>query len=149
MYLETIGEQSRIFLYSCGFGFVLGFLFSVSEFFGLFFRKSKTVTFVRDVIYMVVATFISFLFSLSVGNGNFKFYIYSAFALGWLVYYFSMGAFERKFHNRIYLCFNAFCQKIKDKIENKKIKKFKKSKFSSNLLLQDEDILLYNNKDSK
>lgn len=149
MYLETIGEQSRIFLYSCGFGFVLGFLFSIFEFFGVFFRKNKTVTFIKDVIYMIVAAFSSFLFSLSVGNGNFKFYIYSAFAVGWLVYYFSVGTFERRFHDIIYSFLKDFYKKIKDKKRKEKSKKLKKSKFSSNLLLQDEDILLYNKKDNE
>lgn len=148
MYLDTIGEQIRIFLYSCGFGFVLGFVFDISEFIGEFLPKKRSVTITRDVIYMVVITFATFLFNIAADNGNFKFYIYAAFAAGWFVYYFSVAGFSRRVRFTVSSFFKSFFKGIKLRRKKKTQKKSKKSKISSDLLLQDEDLLLYNKKDN-
>lgn len=148
MYLDTIGEQSRIFLYSCGFGFVLSVLFDVFEFVGEFLPKRKGATIIRDIIYMAFSAVASFIFSLSVDDGSFRFYIYAAFAVGWLVYYFSFGAFTRRVRFEVSSFFRRLFSKIKSKISKKTAKNSKKNKISSDLLLQDEEILLYNKKDN-
>ncbi len=152
MYLDTIAQQCRNFLYSCGFGFLLGLIFDVSEFIGEFFPDKKYITVTRDIIYMVVCTFLMFLFNLSVGNGSFRFYIYAAAALGWFVYYFSVGSFTRSVRNAVSALVKRFFRKMKSffshfykKHKEKKKKFLKKSKISSDLLLQDDDLLLYNN----
>ncbi len=151
MYLDTIGEQVRVFLYSCGFGFLLGILFEFFMLFTLVLPHSKIVAFVTDFLYMVTCTFLMFIFSLSVHNGSFEFYVYAGAVIGWIVCYFSSGAFFRKISL-------AFLQKIKGafvyfkrgilaigrKRSEKKAKKLKKSEISSNLLLQDDEGLLYN-----
>ena len=85
MYLDTIGEQLRVFLYSCGFGFLLGVLFEVFMFFTLMLPRSKVVTFVTDFLYMVTCTFLMFIFGLSVHDGSFKFYVYAGAVIGWFV----------------------------------------------------------------
>ena len=152
MYLDTIGEQGRVFLYSCGFGFFLGFIFDVFSFVGIFLPRSKGVIFTLDFIYMILITFLMFIFGLSVHNGSFKFYVYLASAIGWFVWYFSAGAFSRSVSFRVAEGVCTFFRKIKrgilktaEKIREKRVKKSKKSKFSSNLLLQDDEKVLYNN----
>lgn len=156
MYLDTIGEQSRVFLYSCGFGFLLGFLFDVFELTGEFLPKRKSFFVVRDIVYMVISTFLMFIFSLSVDNGSFKFYIYAAAVLGWFVYYFSVGSFTRSVRLTLSTFIKLIFKKIKKaisriilKIKEKRVKKSKKSEISSNLLLQDNEMLLYNKKDNE
>ncbi len=151
MYLDTIGDQSRVFLYSCGFGFLLGFLFDVFSFLGEFFPKKRGFIIARDFVYMVFCTFLMFLFGLSVHNGSFKFYVYAGAAIGWLIYYFSAGAFTRRVHFVITAAVKDFFRKFKrgilsftSKIKEKRAKKLKKSEISSNLLLQDTETLLYN-----
>lgn len=152
MYLDTIAQQCRNFLYSCGFGFLLGLIFDVSEFIGEFFPDKKYITVTRDIIYMVLCTFLMFLFNLSVGNGTFKFYIYAAAAIGWFVYYFSVGSFTRNVRNTVSFFVKRFFRTMKShffhlykKHKEKKKKFFEKSKISSDFLLQDDDSLLYNN----
>lgn len=152
MYLDTIGEQSRVFLYSCGFGFFLGFLFDVFSFVGIFLPKRKGVIFTLDFIYMIVLTFLMFIFGLSVHNGSFKFYVYLGGATGWFVWYFSAGVFSRSVSFRVAEGVCSFFRKIKrgilktvEKIREKRAKKAKKSEISSNLLLQDDEQVLYNN----
>ncbi len=96
MYLATIGEQSRIFLYSVGLGFFLGFVFDAFTLTGLFLPKKKAVTIVLDCVYMIVCTFLIFFFGLAVHNGSFRLYVYCAVILGWLIRYYSFGAFVRR-----------------------------------------------------
>ena len=154
MYLDTIGEQIRVFLYSCGFGFLLGILFEVFMFIRLMLPRGKVITFITDFIYMVASTFLIFIFGLGVHNGSFKFYVYSAIMTGWFICYFSSGAFLRKFSiafSRKLKSIFLFCKRgilaVRRKSEEKLTKKSKKSKISYDLLLQDEEALLYNNED--
>lgn len=155
MYLETIGEQGRLFLYSCGFGFFLSALFDAFEFAGELLPKRKAVYIVRDVIYMVLCTFLLFLFSLAADDGSFKFHIYAGSLVGWLVYYFSLGFFTRSVRkiisSLVKRCFTKFGKLILSiilKLKEKRAKKSKKNKISSNLLLQDNEMLLYNKKEN-
>lgn len=151
MYLDTIAEQSRVFLYSCGLGFLLGFLFDVFSFIGFFLPEKKGVTIARDFIYMVLCTFLMFIFGLVVHNGSFKLYVYAGAVLGWFVWFFSVGMFTRrisfKISEDICTAFSKFKRGILNfacKLKKKRAKKLKKSEISSNLLLQDEETLLYN-----
>ncbi len=154
MYLDTIGEQVRIFLYSCGFGFALGILFEIFMFIRLMLPKGKSSIFITDFLYMVVCTFLMFLFGLSVHNGSFKFYVYGGAVAGWFICYFSLGAYFRKISDIFYSALKRMFSKFKrgiltlaGKISEKRAKKLKKSEISSNLLLQDDEAMLYNNKE--
>lgn len=154
MYIDTIGEQVRVFLYSCGFGFVLGILFEIFMFLRLMLPRGKISDFVTDFLYMVVCTFLMFIFSLSVHNGSFKFYVYGGAVAGWFICYCSSGAFFRKFSavfsdllRRTFLKFKRRISAFKGKIMEKRAKNLKKSEISSNLLLQDDESMLYNNKE--
>ena len=151
MYLDTIGEQLRVFLYSCGFGFLLGVLFEIFMFFTFLLPRNRVVTFVTDFLYMVTCTFLMFVFGLSVHNGSFKFYVYAGAVIGWFVCYFSSGSFLRKiffsFSGKVKGVFSYFKRGIlafRRKIGEKRAKKLKKSEISSNLLLQDDKAVLYN-----
>ena len=155
MYLDTIAEQAKIFFYSCGFGFLLGVLFDVFELAGDFFPKRKISFFVRDIAYMVICTFLMFLFNLAVGNGTFRLYIYASSAMGWVIYYVSVGSFTKGIRESVSLCLKSFFRisnrrftALWGKLRKKKTKNPKKSKNSSDLLLQDDDLLLYNKKDN-
>lgn len=154
MYLDTIGEQLRVFLYSCGFGFLLGVLFEVFMFFTFMMPRSRIITFVTDFLYMVTCTFLMFIFGLSVHNGSFKFYVYAGAVIGWFVCYFSSGSFLRKislaFSGKVkgaFLYFKRGILSVSRKIGEKRAKKLKKSEISSNLLLQDDEAMLYNNEE--
>ena len=155
MYLDTIAQQGKNFLSSCVFGFLLGLLFEVFEIAGEFLPKKKTIFMVRDITYMVLCTFLIFLFNLTISNGVFKFYVLSGIATGWIAFYWSIGFVLRcirkkisSFFKSIFRVFKKRIKKISDKHRLKNAKKVKKSEISSNLLLQDDDLLLYNKKDN-
>ncbi len=133
MYLDTIAEQGRNFLYSCGFGFLSGLLFEVFEIIGEFLPKKKIVFIVRDVAYMVICTFVIFLFNLTISNGIFKFYILSGIVAGWIVFYWSVGFALRYVREKISAFFKAIFRRFKKRIkrisEKRREKRAKKVKF--------------------
>ncbi len=154
MYLDTIALQGRIFLYSVGMGFFLGILFNVWEFIGMFLPKKQIFIIPRDIIFMVLSSFLMFLFSLAVHNGSFKFYVYFGAVAGFIVCFFSLGKFLSRTGERAARILKSFFGKSKriilsftDKRRKKRAEKAKKSENSSNLLLQDDKDMLYNNKD--
>ncbi len=155
MYLDTIGEQSRVFFYSVGMGFLLGILYEVFEFIGFFLPKKQLYIIPRDIIFMVVSAFLMFLFSLSVHNGGFKFYVYFGSLIGFFICFFSLGRLLRKSGMSLAMFLKSRFGKFKrrtlsflKKIREKRAEKAKKSENSSNLLLQDDEKMLYNSEDN-
>lgn len=154
MYLDTIAMQGRIFLYSVGMGFFLGILFNVSEFIGLFLPKKQIFIIPRDIIFMVLSSFLMFLFSLAIHNGSFKFYVYFGSTAGFVICFFSLGKISGRIGESVSLFLKSFFRKCKrrilsfaDKRRKKYAEKAKKSEISSNLLLQDDKDMLYNDRD--
>lgn len=152
MYLDTIVEQGRVFFYSVGMGFFLGFLFGVFEFIGSFLPEKQIFIIPRDILFMVFSAFLMFLFSLAVHNGSFKFYVYFGAATGFFICLFSFGKISEKIGERVARVLKSFFKKFKrrilgfaDKRKKKRAEKAKKSEISSNLLLQDDKDMLYNN----
>ncbi len=155
MYLATIGEQSRIFFYSVGMGFLLGIFYSLLELVGFFLPEKRRYIIPRDIFFMIVSGILLFLFTLSLNKGKTEFHIYSGAAAGFFICFFTLGKFFRKtgrsFAQRlggIFIKFSRRILKIKEKIRKKEEEKMKKSEISSNLLLQDDERLLYNGKDN-
>lgn len=154
MYLDTLAEQGRVFLYSVGMGFLLGVLFNVFEFIGLLLPKKQIFIFVRDLLFMVLSTFLMFLFSLSVHNGGFRFYVYFGAAAGAVICIFSFGKISARAGESVLRVLKSFSENCKrrifrmaDKRRKKRAEKAKKSENSSNLLLQDDKDVLYNSED--
>ena len=95
-YIQGLPEQSRIFLLSVGFGFVLGILYDVFRIVRLVVSPGKRLVAVYDVVYVILCAFLSFLFFLTVNNGAVRGYALFALLLGWAVYYLSLGIFVVK-----------------------------------------------------
>ncbi len=154
VYLLTIGEQLKIALYSCGFGYLLGLLFDLFEFVLLFLPKKKFFFVFSDITYMISVTFLMNLFSMAVDTGAFRLYIYASAALGWAVYYFTLGRLSRNVRQvlkravcSVFVKFKTGILRFSTKWREKKQKKSKKNEISSNLLLQESEVLLYNSSD--
>lgn len=91
IYLQSLSDQTRVFLLSFGFGFILGILYDIFRTVRLTFSSGKKFIFLYDVIYVTLCSVLSFLFFLAVNNGKVRGYAFIAELLGWLVYYFSLG----------------------------------------------------------
>jgi len=93
-YLPDIADQTRLFLHSLGFGFSLGVLYDLFRVVRLAVapRGRRGYLLAQDIVYSVICTVLSFFFFLAVGDGALRGFAFIGEILGWLVYYFSLGA---------------------------------------------------------
>ncbi len=92
VYIQGVAEQTRIFLLSIGFGFLLGILYDIFRTVRLIISESKGFVFFMDLLYFAFCTFLNFCYILTLDYGKIRFYVLFAEILGWLIYYFSFGA---------------------------------------------------------
>jgi spore cortex biosynthesis protein YabQ len=96
VYLPSMAEQTEVFIYSLGLGFLLGIFYDVFRTVRLAISSAKKLIFIQDVLYVLTCAFVSFLFYMVVINGNIRAYAMLGELLGWLIYYFSFGVFAIK-----------------------------------------------------
>lgn len=92
VYIQGVAEQTRLFLLSIGFGFLLGILYDVFRTVRMIISNSKGFVLFMDLLYFAFCTFLNFCFILTLDYGKIRIYIAIAELLGWLIYYFSFGA---------------------------------------------------------
>ncbi|HZJ78162.1 MAG TPA: spore cortex biosynthesis protein YabQ [Clostridia bacterium] len=95
-YLPSMADQTQIFFYSLGLGFLLGILYDVFRTVRLAISSAKRLILIQDILYVLICTFVSFLFFMVVNNGQIRGYIILGEAFGWLIYYSSFGIFAIK-----------------------------------------------------
>lgn len=100
----SIAEQTRLFLLSCGMGFLLGILYEIFRLLRMMLSVKKRSTFIFDIIYCLLATFLSFVFILTANRGAVRWYIIFGVAAGWIIYYFALGGIAVKFSRFITAC---------------------------------------------
>ena len=85
--------SSRLFGFavSLAAGFLLGALYDVFRIWRTFFHTEKRAVFFQDVFYMIAVAFLTFLLALAVSFGEIRFYLLAGEAVGWFVYYFTVG----------------------------------------------------------
>ncbi len=105
-YIQGLAEQTEIFLYSLGFGFLLGILYDVFRTLRLIISNSRLFVFIWDLLYFAACAFLTFCFIMVIDSGKVRIYVALGEILGWLIYYFSFGAIAIKFSNlvRRFLC---------------------------------------------
>lgn len=101
VYLSGVAQQTQLFLYAFGFGFVLGIFYDVFRIIRLIFSGGKSVVFAADILYLALCTLLTFYFVLVLNSGQFRGYIIAGEILGWLVYYFSLGVLAVRVSNSI------------------------------------------------
>lgn len=98
-YIQGLAEQTEIFLYALGFGFLLGILYNIFRILRMIISDSNGFVFFSDLLYFVVCTFLTFCFILVTDSGKLRIYVMFGIALGWAVCYFSFGAIAVKAGN--------------------------------------------------
>lgn len=91
-YIQSLSAQTNMFLYSFGFGFLLGILYDVVRTLRIIVSRSKIFTVAVDLLYFIICGVLSFAFSLVMDSGKIRLYVAAGQVLGWLVYYFSFGS---------------------------------------------------------
>ncbi len=91
-YIQGLTDQTEIFLYALGFGFLLGVLYGVFRAVRMLIPNSAGFLFFMDLLYFAVCTFLVFCFMLVTDSGRIRVYVALGMIMGWTVCYFSFGA---------------------------------------------------------
>ena len=92
LYSLSLAQQTRGFLLSLGFGFIMGFFYDVFRIVRICISRGRAAFIVFDILYCIFLCFCTFLFSLTVNEGEMRVYLLLGEAIGFAVYYFSLGA---------------------------------------------------------
>ncbi len=108
-YILSLSTQTRSFLLSLGFGLIIGILYDVLRIVRILLSFSKIATFVTDFLFSVLSAVMTFLFCLSVTNGEVRLYIILGEFIGFSVFYLSFGTVAVKFSEKtVKKIFNVF-----------------------------------------
>ncbi|MCL2194661.1 MAG: spore cortex biosynthesis protein YabQ, partial [Oscillospiraceae bacterium] len=93
IYLLNLGDQTRLFFASLGFGFVLGVLYELLRLVRRLLRPQASWGYllVQDLLYAFVCTMLAFYFFLGIGDGLLRGYTLVGLALGWALYMLTLG----------------------------------------------------------
>lgn len=162
IYSLSLAEQTKGFLLSLGFGFLMGIFYDLFRIIRISITKRKTAVLIFDLLYCVFFGFCSYIFFLVVNEGDIRGFLILGEGIGFAIYYFSLGvvvftASEKivnsikksilKLFKIILFPFSWSFQKIKtllEKISKKWHQKGKKIKNKSKFHLKLHKHLLYN-----
>lgn len=91
LYSLSLARQTGGFLLSLGFGFIMGIFYDLFRLVRISLSKSKKIYFVFDLIYCIFLGFCSYLFFLTVNEGDIRGFLILGEVMGFAIYYFSLG----------------------------------------------------------
>ena len=91
LYSLSLAKQTGSFLLSLGFGFIMGIFYDLFRLVRISISKSKKAYFVFDLLYCVFLGFCSYLFFLTVNEGDIRGFLVVGEIMGFAIYYFSFG----------------------------------------------------------
>lgn len=158
VYIQGLAAQTQIFLYSLGFGFLFGVLYDAFRMFRLIISNSKVFAFVADILYFSLGSFLTFCFIMVVDSGKIRLYVFAGEILGWLIWYFSLGAIILRFVNTVISSvrrlFSAVLRPVK-RVMHRTMRKsgkiilyikkiFRKNEKKAKFILQKHNNIVYN-----
>lgn len=162
LYSLSLAQQTKGFLFALGMGFLLGILYDLIRIIRISISRGKVAVIVCDIIFCAIACLCTFLFCLTVNEGEIRLYLVLGEVAGFFTYYFSLGAiifscseriieFIKKIMRSVFgvilfpfkWIFEKFW-KVFNKLIKKSRKNTKKLKNKSNFLLKVNKLLLYN-----
>lgn len=162
LYGLSLATQTKNFLLSLGFGFIMGIFYDLFRIVRISISKSKIATVFSDILYCIFLGFSLMLFCLTVNEGEIRLYLLLGSLAGFFVYYFSLGviifSFSEKMitlikkiissvFNVISYPFRFVFGKLRELLINlsaKSHKNTKNIKNKSKFLLKVNKLLLYN-----
>lgn len=162
LYSLSLARQTKGFLLALGMGFLLGILYDVIRIIRISISRGRVLVVVCDIAFCAIACLCTFLFCLTVNEGEIRLYLVLGEIAGFFTYYFSLGVIVfscsekiihfirkllRSIFGVIFFPFKWFFGTIRKSINNllkKSRKNGKKLKNKSNFLLKVNKLLLYN-----
>lgn len=162
LYGLSLATQTKNFLLSLGLGFMMGIFYDLFRIIRMSISKNKISVIISDLLYCIFLCFVTFLFCITVNEGQIRLYLLLGEAIGFAVYYFSLGAIIfsfseflvdfikrciKRFFCVLFFPFKWIFIRIKgvfDKFLKKGRKRSKNLKNKSKFLLKVNKHLLYN-----
>ena len=162
IYSLSLADQTKGFLFSLGFGFIMGVFYDLFRILRICISKSRKIVLLFDVLYFIFLGFCSYIFFLVINEGDIRAFLVLGEMIGFSIYYISIGvvifsasekvvvAIKRTFSSVLRMVFSPFCwlfKKVKRvlvKISKKSIKNGKNIKNKSKFHLKLHKHLLYN-----
>jgi len=95
--LPTNAGQIAEMLWAVGFGAALGVYYDVFRVIRIVMQPSARVIFLHDLLYFASAAAATFLFTLAINGGYLRVYIFAGMAVGFGVYYVTVGKLVIRF----------------------------------------------------
>lgn len=86
-------SQTQEFLYFCLIGIVISFIFDIFRSVRKNFKTADCVTYIEDIIFLVISTIILMFGVLEISNGILRFYIFLGTFLGIIIYSLTFSKF--------------------------------------------------------
>lgn len=86
-------SQTQEFLYFCLIGIVISFIFDIFRSIRKNFKTTDCITYIEDIIFLVISTIILMLGVLEISNGILRFYILLGIFLGIIIYSLTFSKF--------------------------------------------------------
>lgn len=162
IYSLSLAQQTKSFLLSLGFGFIMGVFYDLFRIIRISISKSQKIILPFDLAYCVFLAFCSYLFFLVVNEGDIRGFLLLGEGIGFAIYYFSLGVVVfrisekivngiKRFISLLFKVFSSPFRRIFKKLQNvlgkftKKLQKnSKKIKNKSKFHLKLRKHLLYN-----
>lgn len=162
LYGLSLAQQTKGFLLSLGFGFIMGIFYDLFRIVRISISKGRIATIIFDVLYCIFLCFCTFIMCLTVNEGEIRFFLLAGTCAGFCVYYFSLGVLvfsvsekivsftKRVFSGILIFLFSPFrflfnkTTQLFKKLSAKSRKKTKNIKNKSKFLLKVNKLLLYN-----
>lgn len=129
----TLSEQMISLLYSLLCGVILGAVYDIFRTVRVVAGGRKRIIFVCDLFFMLIFTFVSFFYSMSVTRGNTRYFIVMGEIVGFLVFRLTVGRISVRFFEYLFVSIKKIIKIVIEKF----VKNAKK-------LLQDKYRVLYN-----
>ncbi len=154
IYSLSLASQTKGFLLSLGFGFLMGAVYDIFRIIRISISKGRKLQILSDIVYCILLAFLTFIFFITVNEGEIRIYLLLGEAIGFAVYGLSMGtiifAFGKKWIEIIKLFFRFTLKPFKNlyakvsQILIKRVKTRKKPENKSKMHLKLHKHLLYN-----
>ena len=154
IYSLSLASQTKGFLFSLGFGFMMGMVYDMFRLVRVSISKGKKIQIIFDIIYFILLAFVTFIFFITINEGEIRIYLLLGEAIGFAVYSLSLGtivfafgekwiAYIRRFLVLLIKPFKKMFLKIRQKISNTAQRR-KKPENKSKMHLKLNMHLLYN-----
>ncbi|WP_052446666.1 spore cortex biosynthesis protein YabQ [Candidatus Soleaferrea massiliensis] len=91
-----VSAQTLLFLQSCLLGAVLGVIYDVFRILRISFKNGSILIFLEDALFFIICAVLTFCFMLMSNDGQIRFFILLGEVIGFILYYFTIGALVMK-----------------------------------------------------